>query len=327
MNHPSFKSITPICRELQDIFDILSDSELLSALKAHTGRPSPVAILWKTYVASFVLHIPSFAALIRTLQDNPYLAQTCGIDCLKNIPSKYAYSRFIKKLARPRNIGRVKNILRNLTRRFYANLPDFGKSVAIDSTDIKAWSNIAKKPASDPDATWTVKSSSGKLRKYYLGYKVHALVDTKYELPIAINITTANVTDVKEATRVLYHARYITDKFNPEQIICDAGYSSDKLRKHIRCQYRALPIIKVNKAHKKALFKETPEWKRKYNLRGAIERFFSRLKCHRKLNYLTLQGIRKVTVHCFLSVIILQVYSLHAILSQAPIRNSVRAVS
>jgi len=77
------------------------------------------------------------------------IAIACGITSHEGIPSKFAYSRFVNKLSQPRYVVMVKNIMRSLTRSLYDTLPEFGKSVAIDSTDLKAWSNGAKKPASD----------------------------------------------------------------------------------------------------------------------------------------------------------------------------------
>ena len=41
---------------------------------------------------------------------------------------------------------------------------------------------------------------------------------------ITANITRGNVADVKHATPLLSQARYITGKFIPDYIICDAGY-------------------------------------------------------------------------------------------------------
>ena len=140
---------------------------------------------------------------------------------------------------------------RALTRRFYDEYPDLGKSVAIDSTDFKAWSNGNKKgkklasstrrgpkpkkgKVSDPDAGWCVKKNTEGNKKCVWGYKVHILCDTQYELPVAVDISAGNVHDVKKATPLLQQARYTYGRFNPDYVICDAGYSSDKLRKAIR---------------------------------------------------------------------------------------------
>ena len=308
VNSPS----VPIVKQLNAIFRAIPDEDLIKTLKAPTGRLGyTVEVLWKTYIAMVVLNLPTFTSLIRALQNNPVLCVACGITSSTGIPTKYAYSRFTRKLSNPKNVFRVKNVMRELTRRLYGVLPDFGKSVAIDSTDVKAWSNGARKPASDKNATWGVKLDTHGKKKFYFGYKLHLLADTNYELPIAANVTTGSLNDTRVASRVLSNARYTYSKFKPNYVICDAGYSSNKLRKLIKRQYRAEPIIKVNPAHKKALFIETKEWQALYNRRSSIERLFGRLKCYRRLNNVTVRRSHKVTVHCFLSLIVVQAQALH----------------
>jgi transposase len=324
-----FVKTIPVVRQLHAIFDTLPDEELIADLTARTGRPGyTVKILWRTYVAMAVLNLPSFASLIRALQNNPYVAIACGITNPEGIPTKFAYSRFMRKLSKPKYVVMVKNIMRSLTRSLYEKLPEFGKSVAIDSTDLKAWSNGAKKPASDPDASWSVKRDTSGKNRYCFGYKLHLLVDTEYELPVAANITTASIHDVRIASRVLGQARFTHSKFHPEYVICDAGYCSNKLRKLIKRQYRAEPIIKVNPAHKKSVFTETEEWQSIYNRRNSVERLFSRLKGYRRLNSITVRRIRKVTVHCFLSLIIVQAQALHSATSNQlfSVRQCVQAL-
>jgi len=65
-------------------------------------------------------------------------------------------------------------------------------------------------------------------------------------------------------------------------------------------------------ATEKALFTETTEWRAIYNRRSSIERLFGRLKCYRRLNNVTVRRIQKVTVHCFLSLIVVQAQALHS---------------
>lgn len=86
------------------------------------------------------------------------------------------------------------------------------------------------------------------------------------------------------------------------------GYSSEGFRRLIHRQYRATPVIKANPNHKKALkaYPETPDWQLIYNRRTSAERLFGRLKGHRKLNHIRVRGIRKVTVHCLMAVIVFQ---------------------
>lgn len=320
----------PIVKQINAIFRAIPDDELIASLKAPTGRPGYTAkVLWKTYVASVVLGLPTFASLIRALQNNPMLCVACGITSPDGIPTKFAYSRFIRKLSEPRYVVMVKNVMRSLTRSLYETLPDFGKSVAIDSTDLKAWANGSKNPVADPDASWAVKLNSHGKKKYYFGYKLSLLADTKYEIPIVANITTASIHDTRIASRVLSQARYTYSKFRPEYIICDAGYSSKKLRNLVKRQYRAEPIIKANPKHKKALVFETDEWKKVYDRRASIERIFGRLKGFRRLNNITVRRMRKVTVHCFLPLIVIQAQALHSVLNNqtSSIRQCVHAVA
>ena len=309
------KSI-PVVRQLHAVFQSIPDKALLTALKAPTGRPGyTVEILWKTYVAMFVLGLPTFAGLIRTLHNNPYIAIACGIISIEGIPTKFAYSRFMRKLSQPKYVVMVKNIMRTLTRKLYETLPDFGKSVVIDSTDLKAWSNGAKNPKADTDATWSAKADTSGKPKFFFGYKLHVLADTKYELPIVANLKTASIADVRIAKPLLSQARFTYSCFHPQYVICDAGYSSRKLRLSIKNQYFAQPIIKVNKRHKSELFIETKEWQNIYSRRTSVERLFSRLKGHRRLNNITVRRRHKVTVHCFLSLIVVQAQALHSILN------------
>lgn len=327
-----FVKTIPVVRQLHGIFETIPDKELIASLTAQTGRPGyTIKILWRTYVAMAVLGLPSFASLIRTLQNNPYVAIACGITSPEGIPTKFAYSRFMRKLSRLEYVVMVKNIMRSLTRSLYDTLPDFGKSVCIDSTDLKAWSNGARKPPSDPNATWAVKPDTAGRMKYFFGYKLHLLADTQYELPIVAKITTASTSDILAATPLLSQARYTNSKFHPEYIICDAGYSSKKLRHAIKRQFRAKPIIKVNPSHKKAkaLFPEDEEFREVYNRRSSIERLFGRLKGYRRLNNITVRRIRKVTVHCFISLIVVQAQALHSIMSSQPllVRQCVHVVA
>jgi transposase len=302
----------PVVRQLEALFDTVPSQELLKALKVYyAGRKGyTYGVLWKTYLAMTVLNLPSFAALIRTLQNNPYVARACGITNIEAMPSKFAYSRFMRKLQMPKNAVLVKNIMRTLTRRCYEAFSSFGKSVAIDATDLKAWSNGSKKRKSDPDAGWVIKGDSNGRRKFVWGYKMHLMVDTKYEIPITANVTKGNVADIRQATPLLSQARYITSKFCPNYVICDAGYSSEELRKVIKRQWRAQPIIKAYKTHKKWLAEETAGWQTIFNRRTAVERVFSRMKTQKRLNNITVRHRRKVTVHSLIPVIVTQAIAL-----------------
>ncbi len=302
----------PVYRHLRVLFETIPESELLEALKVYyAGRNGyTYKVLWRTYVAMTMLNLPSFAALIRTLVNNPFIALACGITSRESIPSKFAYSRFMRKLQQPKNVVQVKNIMRKLTLKCYETFPNFGKSVAIDATDLKAWSNGRKTRKSDPDAGWVVKPDTAGKLKYVWGYKMHLMVDTTHEIPITASITKGNMADIRQATPLLRQARYITNNFYPDYVICDAGYSSGKLRSVIKKQYRAKPIIRSPKTHKKWIGEETPEWQLIFNRRTAVERVFGRMKNHRRLNNISVRRLRKVSVHSLIPIIVTQAMAL-----------------
>ncbi|MFC2058078.1 transposase [Chloroflexota bacterium] len=307
--------VPPIVTELIAIFRELPDAELLADLRGGTRRGPKgydPKVLWHCFVAYYALGLPSTSDLIRTLYNNPYIARACGMDYPYGIPSQPTLSRFFTKLSSGYFRARVKRVFYALTRRLYDTFPDFGKSVAMDATDIKAWSNGAHKKPTDKHAGWVVKADTNGRGKFTWGYKASILVDTTCELPLGVKVTSGNVHETKAASPLLRQARYIYGRFHPEYVIADSGYSSEKLRQLIRWQYHATPIVKVNPAHKRAIknHPETPEWQLIYNRRTSVERVFSRLKGHRKLNYVRVRGIHKVTVHCLLSLIVMQAKAL-----------------
>jgi IS5 family transposase len=160
---------------------------------------------------------------------------------------------------------------------------------------------------SDSDAGWAVKDN-----KAVWGYKVNILADADHELPLTVNVTAGNAADIHGAKLLLSQLRSTLGASKPERVICDAAYCSKGLRTLIKQEYGAEPIIDPNASHKEAVasVQKTPEWKRIFSKRNAIERVNSRLKIHGVLNSVRVRGLRKVTVHVMLSIIVSQVRAL-----------------
>ena len=333
----------PVVGELQAIFQALHDRALLAKLKGPKRRGPygyPPRVLWHCYVAYYVLGVESMAAFLRRLQDNPYIAEACGLSPTK-IPSPPTMSRFISRLAKRQASLLVRNVHRELTRQLFDTFPNFGHTVAIDSTPMKGWSNGAKKgkrstrairrrprvgKPSDPDCNWHVKRNTHGKDQYVWGYKAHILCDADYELPIAVDITSGNTHDVRKAAPLLRQARYTQGSFYPKYVCADAAYSSERLQKAIRNQYHATPIIDPNPKHPKAQARRNriPEWNAIFSKRTSVERINARLKGFYKLDSLRVRGRMKVRLHAFMSVLALQARAL-AFPDQA--RHCVRAVA
>ncbi len=98
----------------------------------------------------------------------------------------------------------------------------------------------------------------------------------------------------------------------PASPAAGARHNSQDLRHLIRRQHKALPVVMLNKGHRKAVAAtvQTPEWKRAYRMRTGIERLFGRLKSHRRLDSVTVRGRYKVTVHSLLPMIVAQAWAL-----------------
>jgi len=139
-------------------------------------------------------------------------------------------------------------------------LPDFGKSLAIDSKAISSLSKGKNKNTKvdgrrDLDANWGKKKYSGidkdgkaweKIKKWF-GYKLHLIVDSNYELPVAYELTGASNSDIKEGHKLIEN---FADK-HPEIIdTCeslegDRGYDDTKLIVKLYDEYGIKPVIDI----------------------------------------------------------------------------------
>lgn len=305
----------PIVAELHRIFEALDDEPLLKALIDPTRRGPkghPVEVLWHCLIAKYVLGLASTEALRRELLNNPWIALACGISSPQDIPHKSTFSRFFAKLSRYRMAAKVKDVSRSLVRRHYATLPGFGHRVALDSSTLKGWVNGGKPNRSDKEAGFSVKKGTQGRTEYTLGWKLHLAVDAESQLPIAAHVSPGNANDYQRASNVLSEARFSMSTFLPRYVMADKGYSGKPLYDLISRQYKAQPIIDPNTAHKRyaaltAEMRATPGWKALYKQRVSVERAFSQLKRMHSLNHIKVRGLRKVTVHCYLSLIAMQI--------------------
>ena len=183
------------------VLDVLPDEELITALvRERRGRRDdyPLELIWNTIIAGVVCGHESIAALRRELRRNGELREVCGFDPLHGetaVPPDYVYSRFLEKLFRHGEL--IDRIFARLVDRVAALLEDFGVDLAVDG---KALPTYGRK---DGDAAWGKKVYKGKREDgtpwekvvKWFGYKLHLVVDAKYELPVAWDVTAANEAD------------------------------------------------------------------------------------------------------------------------------------
>ena len=324
--HPSLdNSNTSVKDELQAVFETLPDEKLLGTLKVYyAGRIGyGDKLMWRCYVAMTYLNAPSVAAFVRLLTFSSDLREACGIT--GQVPSEFAFSRFLKKLQQEKVIGMVNGLIRRLVDKCKSVFPNFGEITAIDSTDLTAYSQ-SRKP-SDRDARWSKKKNKHGRDHWWFGFKAHIVSCASEEIPMHLEISPANVSDSQSfgpvLTRAGVKARYV---------LADAGYDSLENYRYVHEELHAVPIIKLNPRGKKIVGRvphrskeqlkiqalrdqggmehNSPKWEAPYAKRTSIERLIGRMKHYRRLGSITVRGIEKVTVHALMSVVVTQAHAL-----------------
>ena len=197
---------------LRLVLESLPDEALMIKLEKHRGKGRddyPVRAVWNSILAGIVFQHESVESLRRELSRNGELRELCGFDPLgggETVPSSHAYSRFLKRLVREQDS--IQKIFDLLIADIKEYLPDLGEHLAVDSKEIKTHARSRKDPeqSADPDADWGKKVKSGvredgtvweKIHKWF-GYKLHLLVDSRYELPLGWKLTRASCSDSPE---------------------------------------------------------------------------------------------------------------------------------
>jgi hypothetical protein len=162
-------------------------------------------------------------------------------------PSEWACYRFTRSLRE--HSDALASCLDRVIASIAEHLPDMGQDVAIDGSDLPAYANgqrylskngPEREKYSDPDATWGHRSAvSTRKGGGYYGYKVHAAVDTKYDLPLAWTVETASESEQNIALPLLDAT--IARGFGVRTMIADKGYDSEPI--HSGCMDRGIAPV------------------------------------------------------------------------------------
>ena len=192
------------------VVENLPDEELMQALEEERGRGRddyPVRAMWNMLIAMIVFGHGRFADIIRETRRNIQLRYICGFGAGKT-PGADNMSRFVSNLMKHQE--ELLKIFVALSDTLYDILPGFGESLALDSKWVWSLANRKSKSGhpdgrSETDAEWGIKEYSGvhkdgtawESKKKCFGFKIHLIVDVKYELTVAFIVTSANGSDVK----------------------------------------------------------------------------------------------------------------------------------
>ena len=233
--------------QLRAILDRLPDKTLLSRLHAYrpgAGRPGyPPRAMWRAYVASFVLNLPSTNALVRELEDDHRLRLMCGFRPYDPLPHRRTFNRFIRRLGAHADLIEAMHV--DLTNHMKTLLPDMGEVVAIDSTPVRSHSQPRK--GTDPEAGWAVANSPQGThgKKWVWGAKAHLVADAIYGLPLSLIVTRGNRNDTLEMLPLVDKARGMYDWFNPKAAVADRGYDSRTNHEGLWFDRRIIPVMRL----------------------------------------------------------------------------------
>lgn len=169
--------------------------------------------------------IPTWSRTARLIAEHDGLQRVLGA-----APSVFACYRFTTKLRE--HSGALADCLDRIAAALRKEFPDYGVDVAVDGSDLPAYANgqrYVKKGGpererySDPEATWGHRSAvSTRSGGSFYGWKIHAAVCARTDLPLAWRIETAKASELSALEPLLdaVSAR----GFRPETVIGDTGY-------------------------------------------------------------------------------------------------------
>ena len=236
----------------------MPDEMLMRRLERERGfgrDDYPVRAMWNAMLAGIVFQHSTAESLLRELNRNGQLRFLCGFD---KAPTSTAFSRFLSKLLNMEE--ELTAIFDRLIDELKILLPGFGEHLAIDGKGLPTFARPSKKERAadgrrDVDADFGKKVYRGKHKDgtkwektvSWFGYRLHLIIDSLYELPVAFNVTKASLGEAPQAHMLLDNM----EEKHPDILgkckyfSADRGYDGKKLICRLWDDYRVKPIIDI----------------------------------------------------------------------------------
>jgi hypothetical protein len=245
---------------LRLVLQYMPDEKLMQHVERERfrGRDDyPVRAVWNSILAGVVYQHPTVESLRRELLRNSQLRRLCGL-AEDKVPTSSAYSRFLNNLFNHEEL--IEEIFERLVDQCYELLPGFGKQLALDGKAINSHARGRSKAESkdgrrDLDADYGVKKYKGKREDgtlwektiYWFGYKLHLLVDSDYELPVAYEVSPASHAEITKAHYLIDDLRAKKPQVLEvcEFFSADRGYDDTKLLTRLWDDHGIRPIIDI----------------------------------------------------------------------------------
>jgi len=250
---------------LRLVLDHVPDEALMGKLEKHRkwGRDDyPIRPVWNSVLAGVVYQHQSIDSLRRELWRNGELRGVCGFDPHRGsgaVPPSWVYTRFLKLLLRFK--AEIEGMFDHLVDELKRLLPDLGFSVAVDSKGVNSAGKPTKKAQRDgrrdTDADWGKKAYHGKREDgtlwekvvTWFGYKIHLLVDTKYEMPIGYAVTRASASDTKHLLPLVEEVKkkHLEIYRDIDKAAADKGYDSEENCRRLYDEHGMKPVIDIRR--------------------------------------------------------------------------------
>jgi hypothetical protein len=206
---------------LREFLAVIPDGHLLDSLRKARGKGRddyPISVLWGTLLLAIVLRHHTMDACLQELERNPALALIIGIHSEEKVPKPHNMSRFMATLGEEPHLSLLREIFDVLAQRLGGVVADFGKDTAGDSTGLAG--RIAESETlQQQEVKQGLPQPSGGRKEYkdddgnvtkvveWFGYKLHLLVDVKYEVALAYRITDTKAGDNELIAALLTQAK------------------------------------------------------------------------------------------------------------------------
>jgi len=198
---------SPGIETIRQFLEAVPDAALLESLRRWRGRGRddyPIQALWGTLLLTIVLRHTTIDACLGELARNPALRELIGIESVDKVPKKWNMSRFIDGLGRQPHLSLLHDVFDRMIQRLGSVVKDLGRHTAGDASALHARGGRRKQGNSNPDQ---LPEANGGRKEYtddqgavtrafeWFGYKFHLLVDTRHEVALSYQISSANTAD------------------------------------------------------------------------------------------------------------------------------------
>jgi len=262
---------SPSLDTIKQLLATIPDAKLLESLRAHRGRGRddyPVHVLWGVLLLRIILRHVSFEAVRGELQRNAGLRALIGIGSENGVPKAWNLSRFQEVLGQEPHRTHLREVFDAMVRKLGPVVPDLGRDTAGDSTALHA------RPKSDAKAVAVeiaeglppptagrkeYTDEEGKVTKIveWFGYKRHLLGDSKHEVCLAYQTTSANASDGQRLPALVQQAQANVPAGRMKTLAYDKAADDGKVPQQL-AEAEIHPVIKNRRLWKEELERLLP---------------------------------------------------------------------